>query len=155
VSFAHLFATLLLPPKYKVKLTMNPPSTRPKSAVSETPYYEHHVFFCLNVRQAVAGEAVRQCCGGEAANSAQQHAKLRIKRLNLNQAGKVRINQAGCLERCEQGPCLVVYPEGVWYSYVDTHDIDAIIDEHIVGGKRVKRLEIPAPNAFVTSTIVG
>jgi (2Fe-2S) ferredoxin len=54
----------------------------------------------------------------------------------------VRINKAGCLERCEEGPALVIYPEGVWYTYVDTEDIDEIIDVHIVGGKIVERLKI-------------
>jgi (2Fe-2S) ferredoxin len=106
-------------------------------------FYEHHVFFCLNVREAKGDVPARQCCGGAAATSAQQHAKKRISALGLNQAGKVRINQAGCLERCEQGPCLVVYPQGTWYTYLDNADIDAIIDEHIVGGKVVERLELP------------
>ncbi len=109
------------------------------------PYFEHHVFFCLNVRHPVAGQAARACCGSEAASSAQQHAKKRIKALNLSGPGKVRINQAGCLDRCEQGPCLVVYPQGTWYSYVDNADIDAIIDEHVLGGQVVTRLQLDAP----------
>lgn len=110
----------------------------------DKPYYEHHVFFCLNVREAQNGVPARQCCGGEAATSAQQHAKKRIKQLGLSQPGKVRINQAGCLERCEQGPCLVVYPQGTWYTYLDNSDIDAIIDEHLLGGTIVERLQLPA-----------
>jgi (2Fe-2S) ferredoxin len=112
--------------------------------MTTTAHFEHHVFFCLNVREPIAGEAPRACCGGADAASAQQHAKKRIKGLGLNGSGKVRINQAGCLDRCEQGPCLVVYPQGTWYSYVDNADIDAIINEHIVGGQVVTRLEIPA-----------
>jgi (2Fe-2S) ferredoxin len=111
----------------------------------QTPaFFEHHVFFCLNVREPVAGQAPRACCGGASASSAQQHAKQRIKALGLSGAGKVRINQAGCLDRCEQGPCLVIYPQGTWYTYVDNADIDAIIDGHIIGGQVVERLEIPA-----------
>jgi (2Fe-2S) ferredoxin len=106
-------------------------------------HFEHHVFFCLNVREPVAGEAPRACCGGVTASSAQQHAKKRVKALGLSGAGKVRINQAACLDRCEQGPCLVVYPQGTWYSYVDNEDIDAIINGHIVGGQVVSRLELP------------
>jgi (2Fe-2S) ferredoxin len=109
------------------------------------PFFEHHVFFCLNVRDKVDGEPPRPCCGGEAAMAAQQHAKKRIKNLQLSGPGKVRINQAGCLDRCEQGPCLVIYPQGVWYTYVDNADIDAIIDEHILAGQRVARLELPSP----------
>ena len=76
------------------------------------------------------------------AAAAQKHAKKRIKSLDMNGEGKVRINQAGCLDRCEEGPCLVVYPEGTWYTYVDTSDIDEIIDSHLIGGKPVDRLKI-------------
>ena len=106
-------------------------------------YFEHHVFFCLNERAAKAGEPARACCGGAAAKAAQEHAKRRVKQLGKSGAGAVRINQAGCLDRCEQGPCLVVYPQGTWYTYVDTQDIDAIIDGHILGGQVVERLQLP------------
>jgi len=70
------------------------------------------------------------------------YAKDRVKALKLSGEGKVRINQAGCLDRCEEGPCVVVYPEGVWYTYVDKADIDEIIDEHLVNGRVVERLKI-------------
>ena len=56
--------------------------------------------------------------------------------------GKVRINTAGCLDRCELGPVLVVYPEETWYSYLDREDIDEIIEQHLIGGKVVERLLI-------------
>jgi (2Fe-2S) ferredoxin len=65
-----------------------------------------------------------------------------VKELDLSGPGKVRINVAGCLDRCEEGPVIVVYPEEVWYTYVDQHDIDEIIDEHLVKGKVVERLRI-------------
>jgi len=107
-------------------------------AMSDKPFYEHHVFFCLNQREP--GERV--CCANAGAQAAQEHAKRRVKQLGLAGEGKVRINKAGCLERCEQGPALVIYPEGVWYTYVDNEDIDEIIDVHIVGGKIVERLKI-------------
>ena len=71
-----------------------------------------------------------------------EHAKGRIKQLGLNQPGKVRINKAGCLERCEEGPVIVIYPEAIWYTYIDKSDIDEIIDEHIVNGRIVERLKI-------------
>jgi (2Fe-2S) ferredoxin len=100
-------------------------------------YYEHHVFFCLNQR-----EDGRVCCADRGAAKMQEHAKARIKQLNLASAGKVRINKAGCLDRCEEGPCVVVYPEGTWYTYVDQDDIDEIIDSHLVGGRVVTRLQI-------------
>lgn len=101
-------------------------------------YYKHHVFFCLNQREP--GE--RECCADKCAKAAQVHAKQRIKALNLNGKGKVRINQAGCLDRCEEGPVMVIYPEGTWYTYVDNADIDEIIDSHIVNGQPVERLKI-------------
>ncbi len=60
----------------------------------------------------------------------------------MNGQGKVRINKSGCLDRCEEGPVMVIYPEAVWYTYVDEHDIDEIIDSHLVEGKVVERLKI-------------
>ena len=71
-----------------------------------------------------------------------EYAKKRVKELGLNGKGGVRINQAGCLDRCELGPVIVVYPEGTWYSYVDESDVDEIIDKHLLGGEIVKRLMI-------------
>jgi (2Fe-2S) ferredoxin len=69
-------------------------------------------------------------------------AKDRITELKLKGPGKVRINKAGCLDRCDQGPVLVVYPEAVWYTYVDKDDIEEIIQEHLVGGRVVECLKI-------------
>ena len=100
-------------------------------------YYQRHVFFCLNQR-----EDGRACCGAHDAERLQAHAKARIKQLGCNGKGKVRINKAGCLDRCDEGPCVVVYPEGVWYTYVDQHDVDEIIDTHLVKGEVVERLLI-------------
>lgn len=100
-------------------------------------YYDKHVFFCLNQR-----DDGRACCADHHAADMQAHAKQRIKKLELSGKGKVRINKAGCLDRCDEGPCVVVYPEGVWYTYVDQHDIDEIIDEHLVNGRVVERLKI-------------
>jgi (2Fe-2S) ferredoxin len=72
----------------------------------------------------------------------QAYAKERIKKLGLNGKGKVRMNKAGCLDRCEEGPCVVVYPDNVWYTYVDSTDIDEIVDRHLVNGEIVERLRI-------------
>jgi (2Fe-2S) ferredoxin len=68
--------------------------------------------------------------------------KSRVKKLGLNGEGKVRINRAGCLDRCAQGPLMVVYPEAVWYTFVDNEDVDEIIESHLINGKVVKRLVI-------------
>ena len=100
-------------------------------------YYRHHVFFCCNLR-----EAPERCCATSNANEMQQYAKKRIKELGLAGKGKVRINKAGCLDRCDEGPVIVVYPEEVWYTYVDRDDIDEIIDRHVIGGEIVERLRI-------------
>ena len=70
------------------------------------------------------------------------YAKDKVKALGATVPGKVRINSAGCLDRCEQGPVMVIYPEAVWYTYVDQEDIDEIIDQHLVQGKVVERLKI-------------
>ena len=102
-------------------------------------YYQRHLFFCCNQRPA---DAERPCCAAVGAQAARDYAKQRIKQMGLAGAGKVRINQAGCLDRCEEGPVLVVYPDAVWYTYIDTEDIDEIIDEHVVHGRSVKRLMI-------------
>jgi (2Fe-2S) ferredoxin len=100
-------------------------------------YFQRHVFFCLNQR-----EDGRACCNNHNATAMQGHAKDRIKALGLNGAGKIRINKAGCLDRCEEGPVVVVYPDETWYTYVDQADIDEIIDEHLVHGRVVERLRI-------------
>ena len=70
------------------------------------------------------------------------YAKERCKQLGVHEPGNVRINNAGCLNRCEDGPVIVVYPEDIWYTYVDREDIDEIIDSHLVNGKLVERLKI-------------
>ena len=100
-------------------------------------YYQRHVFFCCNQRD---GE--RESCNPKGASELRDYAKGRVKALGLAGEGKVRINQSGCLDRCEQGPVIVVYPEAVWYTYVDRADIDEIIDEHVVHGRVVERLKI-------------
>jgi len=106
----------------------------PPSAPS---YYQHHIFFCLNKREN--GEA---CCADHNAQAAFDRCKQQVKAQGLMGPGKVRVNKAGCLDRCEEGPCLVVYPDNVWYTYVDREDIDEIIDRHIVKGEIVERLLI-------------
>ena len=50
---------------------------------------------------------------------------------------------AGCLDRCEEGPCVVIYPEGIWYTYFDRADVDEIIESHLINGKIVERLRLP------------
>jgi (2Fe-2S) ferredoxin len=97
------------------------------------------VFFCINERDA---DAERPSCNQCGSAALRDYAKKRVKEMGLSGQGKVRINTAGCLDRCELGPALVVYPEGTWYTYIDEDDIDEIIDQHLVGGRVVERLLI-------------
>lgn len=100
-------------------------------------YYRYHVFFCVN--QRAEGEG---CCQNFDSLAMRDYAKKRVKALGLAGPGGVRINTAGCLDRCGEGPVVVVYPEGTWYTWVDQEDIDEIIDRHLAGGEPVQRLKI-------------
>lgn len=100
-------------------------------------YYQRHIFFCLNQRD---GEAA---CADHNAQAAFEHCKMQVKAKGLSGKGQVRVNKAGCLDRCAGGPVAVVYPEDVWYTYVDQEDIDEIIESHLQNGKVVERLVLP------------
>jgi (2Fe-2S) ferredoxin len=100
-------------------------------------FYRYHVFFCTNQRDP--GE---ECCANFDAKRLRDYVKQRCKELRIHQEGQVRINNAGCLGRCELGPTMVVYPDGVWYTYVDEKDLDEIIHEHLQNGRVVQRLRI-------------
>lgn len=100
-------------------------------------YYRRHVFFCCNQRNDG-----RPSCNAKGASEMRDYAKHCVKQAGLAGAGELRVNQAGCLDRCEEGPCIVVYPEGVWYTYVDRSDIDEIVEEHLRNGRVVERLRI-------------
>ena len=102
-------------------------------------YYERHIFFCLNERDN--GE---KACARDGAKAGFDRCKSRIKKAGLNGPGQVRVNKSGCLDRCAGGPVAVVYPEGTWYTFVDEADVDEIVDSHLVGGKVVERLVLPA-----------
>jgi (2Fe-2S) ferredoxin len=103
--------------------------------MSDPSYYKHHIFFCLNQREN--GQA---SCADHDPQGAADHCKKAVKKLGLAGPGGVRVNKAGCLDRCAGGPVAVVYPEGVWYTFVDHNDIDEIVEEHLVNGRPVKRL---------------
>lgn len=109
-------------------------------AASETPvsYYERHIFFCLNQRGN--GE---DCCAAHGAQQGFERCKAQVKAAGLAGPGRVRVNKAGCLDRCAAGPVAVVYPEAVWYSFVDESDIDEIVESHLKNGQVVQRLLVP------------
>jgi (2Fe-2S) ferredoxin len=98
------------------------------------PYYRAHVFVCTNERPA--GHP-RGCCKNKGSERLRDYMKARAKELGLKD---VRINTSGCLDRCELGPTMVIYPEGVWYAPKTTADIDAILETHVKGGGRVHHL---------------
>ena len=108
--------------------------------MSETTpqYYQRHLFFCLNER--TNGE---NCCAPHGAQQAFEQCKALVKQQGLAGAGKVRVNKSGCLDRCAGGPIAVVYPEGIWYSYVDIADIEEIVESHLKNGVVVERLLAP------------
>ncbi len=100
-------------------------------------YYQRHIFFCLNQRE---GE---NACAQHDAQASFDHCKKRVKAEGLAGQGGVRVNKAGCLDRCAGGPVAVVYPDETWYSFVDKSDIDEIVESHLRDGKPVERLVLP------------
>jgi (2Fe-2S) ferredoxin len=116
-----------------------PCTTLTGTHVMTDSFYKYHVFFCLNQRDPGAD---RPSCANCNAQAMQEYAKKRVKQLGLAGPGQVRINKAGCLDRCEEGPAVVVYPEGTWYTYVDESDIDEIVVSHLQNGQVVERLKI-------------
>ncbi len=110
-------------------------------AMAETElYYRHHVFCCANQRPP--GHA-RGCCQEKNAESLRNYLKRRAKEAGLND---IRVNHAGCLDRCEHGPVIVVYTEGVWYRPQTEADMDEILTEHLQHGRLVERLLLPGRN---------
>ena len=118
--------------------SISTPDTSPDSQAGKG-YFRRHIFFCLNQRDN--GET---CCAQFDATAAFERCKSQVKAAGLAGPGQVRVNRAGCLDRCAAGPVAVVYPEAVWYSYVDDHDIDEIVESHLKHGKVVERLLTPA-----------
>ena len=108
-------------------------------APAPASYYERHIFFCLNQRKA--GE---NCCADHRAQEGFDRCKSQVKAAGLSGPGQVRVNKSGCLDRCAAGPVAVVYPEAVWYTYVDAGDIDEIVESHLKNGQVVQRLLVPA-----------
>lgn len=101
------------------------------------PYYQHHVFFCTNKR-----EDGRACCQDHNAQEMRDYLKKRVKEQKLAGKNKIRINNAGCLDRCALGPVLVIYPDETWYRYSSREDLDEILEMHLKGGQKVDRLVV-------------
>jgi len=101
-------------------------------------YFKRHIFFCLNQR-----DPAEASCANHHAQGGFERCKARVKGEKLAGPGGVRVNKAGCLDRCAGGPVAVVYPEAVWYTYVDDADIDEIVESHLKNGVVVERLLLP------------
>ena len=99
--------------------------------------FEKHIFVCTNQRDK--GHP-RGSCDPEGTGELHKLFKAAVAKRGLK--GRVRANKAGCLDQCEHGPNVVVYPEQVWYGHVTASDVDEIVDQQIVGGKPVTRLII-------------
>lgn len=101
-------------------------------------YYKKHLFICTNKRTNF------RCCAQGDSAALHEYAKRRARAVNAQEIGRIRINRAGCMGRCEHGPVAVVYPDGAWYAYRTKADIDEIISEHIVNNRPVERLLLKA-----------
>jgi len=104
---------------------------------SSMSFYQKQLFFCTNLK-----ENGKKCCQQAGADELREYARQKLIELGIHGKGKNRVNMAGCMGRCADGPTMVVYPEGTWYSYKTTQDIDEIIENHILGGEEVTRLTI-------------
>ena len=103
---------------------------------TEVPYYRLHVFCCINVRPK---DHPRGSCSRKNSVQLRDYMKSKAKAMDM---GRVRINASGCLDRCELGPTMVVYPDGVWYRYENEQDVDEILESHIKNGRVVERLRL-------------
>jgi len=101
------------------------------------PKFKHHIFICTNERSS---EDTRGCCRARGSERIRELFKAEVKRRGLK--GEVRANAAGCLDHCEFGPAVVIYPEGIWYRVQNAEDVMEIMDRHIEAGEIVERLTI-------------
>ncbi len=100
-------------------------------------HYRKHVFVCAN--QKAPG---KKCCSAAGGDACFDTLKSQLLEKELFGPGKIRVTKTGCLGRCSSGPCVVIYPEGVWYRYESMDDIDAIVKQHLQDDSVVKSLKI-------------
>jgi len=106
----------------------------PMPQTDPPPYFDAHVFVCCNRRPD--GHR-RGSCAASGSEALRDYMKARAKELGLR---RVRVNMAGCLDRCEFGPAIVIYPDGIWYRAETREDVDEILQAHLVAGGRATRL---------------
>lgn len=100
--------------------------------------FQRHMFVCTHDR---GPDGARACCGQRGSADLAGELKRRAYELGLKRV--VRVNKAGCLDQCERGASVVVYPEAVWYGGVTPDDVEELVQEHLIGGRPVERLRIP------------
>jgi (2Fe-2S) ferredoxin len=110
------------------------------------PEFDRHIFVCTNQREA---GAARPSCSPDGKGKLHALMKDKVKAAKL--PGVLRVNKSGCLEQCEHGPTIVVYPEQVWYGFVQPEDLDEIVEEHLRHGRPVERLRL-APECLNTES---
>ena len=103
------------------------------------PPFDKHIFICCNTREA--GHP-RGCCNPDGADTLHKAFKKALAERGVK---RVRANKSGCLDQCEKGPSVVVYPDTVWYGKVTEADVNEIVEQHIIGGRPVTRLLMPEP----------
>jgi (2Fe-2S) ferredoxin len=102
------------------------------------PRFTAHVFVCCNQREP--GNS-RGCCNPDGSARLREAFKAELKKRGLG--AEVRANQSGCLDQCEYGPTVVIYPQGIWYGNVRMSDVPRIVEETIIGGRVLAELQIP------------
>jgi len=100
--------------------------------------FTHHIFVCINQRPK---DDPRGCCANQGSERLHAFFKKEVERLGLK--GRVRANKAGCLDHCEYGPSVVIYPEGTWYWVGSEADVTEIMERHVIKGEIVERLLMP------------
>jgi (2Fe-2S) ferredoxin len=109
-----------------------------KSDVKPVKKLKYHLFVCMNERPT--GHP-RGCCKSKGAEELLQTLKTEIAKAGIQ--AEIRAQKSGCLDTCEYGMSLVVYPENIWYGHVKLTDVPEIIQSHLIQGKPIDRLRIP------------
>jgi len=106
-------------------------------SLEPVPFFDVHIFVCCNRRPD--GHA-RGSCAARGSEALRDYMKVRVKEAGIARA---RVNMAGCLDRCEDGPCIVIYPAGIWYRIESRRDVDTVIEQHLTGDGRADALRLP------------
>ena len=101
------------------------------------PPFQKHVFVCLHDR---GPGSERGSCAPKGSEALLKAFKKAIKERGLSDS--IRANKSGCLDNCENGCSVVVYPEAIWYGHVTEADVGEIVEKHFAQGEPVARLRL-------------